>query len=373
SVFTLFLSSPVLAIVDPNVTNSDTDFVENPEILYTTNDPIENKSGLDASDYENATVTDSGSLYLAGDEEVIENDITNDVVFAGSKVIINGNVLDNVIVAGGAVEINGNVYGDVLFAGGVLILNGEITGDVRAFGGSIFINSSLVGGDVLLSAGQIGISSETQIMGEVESNGFNTEMNATDNPSTLAAAENMDLPFNNNSLRSMVSGFIEGITIFALILSFLMLIGSVFAGYVFIRIFPTFTEKTLATMKKSPWQSVGYGCLTLVIGFVLIFVLFISVIGIRLLFLLLILGILALMAGGIYSRYMVGRMILEKFDKKNTGRFIVLLVGTLVVDLSIFILGLIPILAAFTGMITFFLTMWGMGAIVYNKYMAMKE
>ncbi|MCA9381565.1 hypothetical protein KC678_04835 [Candidatus Dojkabacteria bacterium] len=370
--FTIALSSPVLAIVDTNGTSTESDMVEDPELLYPTTSTMQ-ITPLDASDYDNATVTDSGSIYLAGNEEVINSDISNDVVFAGSQVVINGDVLDNIIVAGGAVEINGNVNGDVLFAGGMLILNGNVSGDVRAFGGSLFINSETVVGDVLVSGGQIGISSRTTILGDLSTNGFNTELNATNNPTTLGAAENMDLPFNNDSVKSMVSGLIAGLSVFALILSFLMLIGSVFAGYVFIRIFPVFTEKTLETMKKKPGESVGYGCLTMVVGIILILVLFVSVIGIRLLFLLMVLGVLALMVGGIYARYMIGRMLLERFDKKNTGRFIVLLVGTLVVDLGLFILGLIPILAIFTGTISFFLTMWGMGAIIYNKYNSMKS
>ncbi len=71
---------------------------------------------VDVSEYEKAKVTNSGSIYITGENEVIENNINNDVVFGGGELVINGNVLDNVIFAGAAVEINGNVDGDILFA-----------------------------------------------------------------------------------------------------------------------------------------------------------------------------------------------------------------------------------------------------------------
>ncbi len=121
-------------------------------------------------------------------------------------------------------------------------------------------------------------------------------------------------------------------------------------------------------MKESPWQSVGVGCLTLIGAFFAAILLAISVIGIRLLLLLVVLAVLAYMFGAVYVRYEVGRMILSKFGKENTGRLWVLVTGVLVVDVLLGILTFIPFIGGFVGILTMFIALWGLGAIVMNKY-----
>ena len=311
--------------------------------------------------HNDAKVTQSGSVYISEDSEVINNDVENDVVFAGGDLVINGDIVDNVIFAGNSIEINGNVNGDIIFAGGILILNGNVDGDVRAIGGNIFINSEQITGDLLVLGVQVSLLESLEIFGDVDIKGWQVQNSAVSNPFSI----NEVVPTSLDTILNSSSGLFNFLAIVGPIISIL---GLIISAYFAIRIFPTFSEKTLVTMKSKPFVSLGVGILSFFIAFFVAILLLFSFVGIHLLTLLLNLGILSFILGSIYSRYVIGRLILQKLGWDNTGRLLVVIVGVLLIDFVLGIFTFLPFIADLINLFIFGLSLWGVGAIVLNKY-----
>jgi hypothetical protein len=335
--------------------------------------PLTNEDAMDISSFEEATLSENGSLYATGDDETINFTIGNDVIFVGGDLVINGDVTDNVVFAGSALEVNGDIKGDLMFAGGVLIINGDVSGDVRAFGGSIYINSDNIGGDLFIRGGITAVSSNSAIVGESDIMGWSVERSASDNPTSIDDVSNNAFPFGDSGLSSVLDGLTKGFAVFSIIWGILMMLGTILAGYFVLRVFPTFSEKTLSTMRSSAPTSILAGCLVMILGMFLAIMLLISLIGIQLLAVLALLGILAYVMGGFYARYEVGRILLSRFGYMKPGRFLALLTGVLLVDMVLLLLGLVSALSGLGWIIGTLLALWGMGAIVLNKYNALRS
>lgn len=334
--------------------------------------PLSPDDVIDISSFEEATLSEKGSLYATGDNETINFTVGNDVIFAGGDLVINGDVSDNVVFAGSALELNGDVNGDVLFAGGTLIVNGSINGDLRAIGGGVYVNSETITGDMFIRSGTASISSDSLVDGESDIMSWNVDRSASDNPTRIEDVSNNGFPFGDSGLSSVIDGITTGFAVFSIIWGVLMMLGTILAGYFILRVFPTFSEKTLLTMRKSAAFSIFSGCLVLIFGIFIALMLLISLIGIQLLAVLALLGILSYVMGGLYARYEVGRMILVKFGYDKAGRFMTLLSGVLLIDVMLLLLGLLPLLSGLGWIIGFLLAVWGMGAIVLNKYNALR-
>lgn len=331
--------------------------------LYTTESGIQETGGAKMSN----------SIYGLKDEMLISEPVANDVVYAGKDLVINAAVTDNIFFAGGSLEINGNVSGDVLFFGGALIINGNVSGDVRAVGGTLVINSSDIEGDVLIMGSTILVSDQTNINGVRNATGTTVDTNAANTPKSM---ELLQQKYGNygDTLAETFAGLGLGFTAFALIMKFIMVIGSIFTSYVIIRFFPQFSEKTINTIRKKSGKSILTGFIALVAGFFGSFLLIFSIIGLHTLFVGVVFFILACILASVYAKYSVGRYIVHSLHKDYTGRFVSVVVGTVAVELSLLILHTIPSIGWYMAMIIeILLFALGFGAIVYNKYDSLKK
>lgn len=98
--------------------------------------------------------THQGSLYVAGEEIVIDGTVTGTVYCAGSTVTINGSVEGDVLCAAQKIVINGTVAQDVRVAGQYVDINGTVDGSLSAFGQDIRLASESTIGDDINGAGQ---------------------------------------------------------------------------------------------------------------------------------------------------------------------------------------------------------------------------
>src|SRR5690606_4982566 len=156
---------------------------------------------------------------------------------------------------------------------------------------------------------------------------------------------------------------------FAALFALVMLLGKFIAGYAVLRMFPVFSEKTLRTMKQQVFKSALLGAAVLLISGPLAFVLIFSVVGLPLLLVLMILAAVGLLLAWVYSTYMVGRIILVRVGMKRSGRAAAFFVGVVLLGLLSWVLGIIPLLGwGIDFLITTFLTCWGLGAILLNKW-----
>ncbi len=305
--------------------------------------------------------TKSGNKYIGGSSVEIEEDIQGDLVTGAETIEVNAVIGDNLYLAGGKVLLESDINGDAVILGGYVVINGNIYGDLRVLAGEVYINSNVVRGDVDAAASKISISENTQIEGEESIRAGEIQRNVSDNPTDLKDAGNTY--FNNLefSARDLFAGF----TVIRFVLEIVFFIGGIVAAYFFIRLFPTFTEKTLATMKKEKLKSGLLGLSALIAAPFLALILLVSVVGINLFFLLAVLGLLALMISKYLSSYLIGRIILQKLEKNKTGRLLPLFLGSFV----LLVVGFIPIVGFLAKLV---LICIGLGAILNNKFSNLK-
>lgn len=316
---------------------------------------------------ENSVVFNSRgeSKYISGESTAVDERVVNDVLYAGNELVINNSVNDNVFFAGRGLQINGEVGGDVIFAGGALIVNGNVNGDIRAFGATIVLNSDFINGDVVINGGTL-----------------YTGPNLTVNGEQLIDTESIigDETFTNLSslpVEDYPGGFdfdaAANLTAISLGVAFLMLVGIIGLGYVILRFFPTFSEKTISSFEKDWLKGALVGVLLVLISGPLALLLIVSIVGHPLLLFLLGLAIIGFLMAFIYTRYYVGRLLLKKAGKDKTGRFIPLVVGILIIEIPIILLSLLPFVGVLLQAISNLLTIAGLGVIVLNKFRALRE
>lgn len=82
--------------------------------------------------------------------------VPTDLINAGQNVDVGGNVQGDAILAGANVSFSGNTTGDILLAGGNVRVKGDSAGNVRVVGGNITLdgvvnkNVTIVGGSVII-------------------------------------------------------------------------------------------------------------------------------------------------------------------------------------------------------------------------------
>jgi cytoskeletal protein CcmA (bactofilin family) len=316
-----------------------------------------------------------GDLFSTGNEVNIGGNVGDNAFIAGGEVEINGDVSDDLYVAGGAVLVDGNVEGDVMVASGYLVVNGDIAGDLRIGAGEAYINSETIGGDLLVGAGRLDLSSQTVVEGEITVDAEDYDSSATNNPTDLSDADNSQWSMfwgetTEDGVEFPAAALFAGQFIWSLV----SLIATIIAAYVFLKMFPSFSEKTLVRMKTKPGTSLLIGILTMILAPIAIILLFITVFGYKLAGLTILLGFLAVQISGFYAKYSIGRYLLKRIGKVNTGRALALILGVLLVDLSLAVIGVIPVLGWFVvGLVNTLLIGWGLGAIVGNKFTSLRS
>ncbi len=325
-------------------------------------------------------VTKSGNEYKTSEEELkIDNDIRGDLFAAAETLYVDGEIGDNLFAAAGGIVVNGDVRNDVFLAGAYIVINGDIRGDVKIAGGEVYINSDLITGDVMVMAGKLSVADEVEILGEKEVYSGMLSEGVVDNPVDLSGynPESNKVMFGDKEYNFDSSGVVTLFTGAGLVMGFfwklLMLASMILAGYLVLRLFPVLTETTLGTMNKAMVKSTLLGMGVYVVAPLVALVLLFSLIGFKVLVLLAMLGGLCIYLSGVYSSYAVGRWILVMMGNEKTGRAIPLALGMFVVELTLFIFGLLP----FIGWLLVFvirgvLYSWATGALVLNKYRSMQ-
>ena len=90
---------------------------------------------------------------------VVTDDVDDDFYAAGVKVRIEAAIAGAAGLAAGNVEMSGDVEGDVMLAGGRILLDGGVGDDLRAAGGNVLISgfvtdqATIAGGTVVLASG----------------------------------------------------------------------------------------------------------------------------------------------------------------------------------------------------------------------------
>jgi cytoskeletal protein CcmA (bactofilin family) len=107
-----------------------------------------------------------GDLYAAAGKVNISGEVIEDAVIAAGQVTLNGTVGENAFIVAGQTSIHGTVGDDLRIVSGEVTIANPVMGDLLVLGGSVHILSTAsVTGDVLVYAGEVVI--EGSVGGDV--------------------------------------------------------------------------------------------------------------------------------------------------------------------------------------------------------------
>jgi hypothetical protein len=253
---------------------------------------------------------------------------SDQVVLSGRADVPRGRTVGQVVVFRGVASIQGVARGDVVVFSGRVIVAGQVSGNVVALDGTVVIASTAqVRGDVI-SRGTVALRKGAQVQGEIR--------------------ENVPL-----SLRALVEIFGPLATWLAVGVSGLLL------GLVLLWIAPRGSESVVATARRAPWASAGWGVGVMVGVPFLTLGLALTLVGLPLaVSLLLALG-LALFVGYAWAAWILGRVLLPP----PRGRIVAFLAGFAILRIA----GAIPVVGGVSWILA---SAFGLGAGIVAMWSA---
>lgn len=295
-------------------------------------------------------------LYIAGGNVIIEGTVTGDVVAAGGNVTVKGNITQDLIAAAGEVNIDGIVGDDVRAFGGTISIMGNVGDDVIVAGGDAHLGESgSIDGDLVMGVGQCRISGN--VSGNVTGSAEILSIYGNINKNVDVTVEDLYVDPDANVLgelkyRSSSESYIpetvdadnvtflyqekeedEGFSVFWWVIKYLSI---VLVGLVSLAIWPTRTVRVAEGIPREPIKNLAIGIVLVLASFVLVFVLFISLIGIPLSIALLFILLFDLYAARFFAGMWIGNIIFRKLEKQSRpwmdlvlGVFILLLLTSI--------------------------------------------
>lgn len=340
--------------------------------------------------------------FAAGSSVTLSGTVNGDAYVAGGNILVDGTVNGDLLVAGGNINVNGNITGNIRAIGGQILINGKIGGNASAFGGSTNIvkgaqiNGSFAGaggnldisgplgkgvngafgnvtlgntiaGNVLLYAGNLTLAPQTNISGNLEYYS-NTEANlqAGSTVSGQTIRHNLPQQLNKRVQPQKAAAFITQALLFLKIMAF---ISYLLAGLLLIRFFPKFSNEAVSAIYERTWASLGFGFLLTILMPIIIFILFITIVGIPLAFITLLLYFILMFLSIIIGSLFLGWWVFSFSKNKKT----ISLGWSLVAGLVIYeILTLIPFIGGLIKAILLFLGLGGIFLGFRKDYTDMK-
>lgn len=244
---------------------------------------------------------------------VATGDMVDIVIVIDDDAVIDGQVTDTLVVVNGTATVNGFVTGDIIVAEGALVVNdGATVNDITLF------RSEMTQGEAATVTGDV--TEETSY-----------------------------------------TGFTWGLTIFSVVFWIGTTIAILLAGIAIMALFGRQMDVAVQTISTRPLESVVTGLVTWILIPVLAILSFITIIGIPVgLGLLFVVIPLLALAGYMAAAYWLGARVVT-MTNISAGRYLSLVIGLVLLAL----VGAIPWLG---GVVTFFATLFGTGALVYLLY-----
>jgi hypothetical protein len=265
---------------------------------------------------------------LSGDFVSVDSPIDDDVFAAGGTVTINAPVA-GAVIAGGTVSINAPVSGDVFVAGGQITVNSDIEGKIVAAGGDIDLrgnakNAVIAGGTINIYSTTV-ISRDAVIAGGSVSNAGKIIGNLT------VRAEDFQNTGSAGSVDFKKSEGLQGLQHVMNIVSFLMIVGFLILGIIFLKLFPAQFFMVEEVVRRSPVKNTLVGFVLIIASVILIILLAVTVIGFPVALILGMLFIIALMLSSLFVSFAIGRKIVELL-KFKTHNILTFLLGFIVLN-----------------------------------------
>lgn len=229
----------------------------------------------------------------------VAGDVAEDATLIGNRVKMTGTVSGDLLAFGILTDVTGVVEGDVRIVSGDVTVTGAISGDLVVLGGSVDISSSAeIEGDVVLYGGSAAVSGSVggNVIGSVRtltldapvaggvdvhvvhlslgSNASVTE--AVRYTSSNLLSQSIDATIGGSVLRNDPILSSEGVTINALIMPFVMLL---FSSWLWLFMSKKTLIKIVTQTAEQLPRSAVTGVVSLLVFPLIVFVLFLSVLG----------------------------------------------------------------------------------------------
>ncbi len=323
-------------------------------------------------------------LYTAGRQIEIQADVAGDLVAAGQIVTVNATVEGDVIAAGETINLRARVLDDVRAAGRQVFISSEIADHLVAAGESVTLEAgSKIGswawlaGDTVRVSGQIASELKAaarrmiisgEIHGDVEL--FAEQIDILD-----GAHIHGNLIWHSKQFPNIEEGGIINGQLIEKPFDFgykehdkgLPLAGTIFfaislmaTGTVLYLLFPQLTQSASTSLQQRPWLCLGIGLAVLFVTPLVIMLLFATLIGSLLAFILLACYLVILLLSVVIGIFAVSEQGLHRYGKWETAGRGQHLLAFVIAVIAFWILQLIPIIG---GLIQLAIVLFGAGGV----------
>lgn len=277
-------------------------------------------------------------------------------VLAGNSITIDGTINNDTFVAGNLVNIteNANLDRDVIIAGSEVEISGTIGRNISIYAGSVTFKGANITGSVKVYSSNIKVDDETV----VEGNFSYPEDASIELDEKIVAGQIIKTdPINSNEVNIGNILLNKLISLASLLLTFAVL--SLIFGRFFTRI-----EKKYEKMDFNLGiETFTKGLVILILVPIIMIFLFCIRIGIPLAFVLLALYIIAIYLSTIFTAYLLGYKLWQKFAKKDGNTLLIGVIGLVIIVL----LGLIPGVSTFVTLFTLLIGLGVMYDVIKNR------
>ncbi|MFC2067387.1 hypothetical protein ACFLUO_10180 [Chloroflexota bacterium] len=298
----------------------------------------------------------NGGVSFGGQTATINGEITNGLRFGGQYIIVNGRIGRDLVVGGAQLSVSriGQIDGDLVFGAGTVQVDGAIGDSILGAGGEVTLANN-VGGDIILNADRLTITSSADIQGDIK---YTSPNEASIQSGARISGDISHLIPERLDKDEMAEGIMAGIVgvVVWKILSYVMIF---IIGIIIILIARRRITLMQRTIQKSPWQTLGWGALILIATPIAAVIVMITVVGLPLGIISLLLWGIALYLSQIPVALFLGRLIIrQNRELDSTG----IMIGALALGLLVlFALRLIPIIGWIVGLIVI---VFGLGTLI---------
>lgn len=333
----------------------------------------------------------TGNYFAAGRDVIVSGTVTGDAYVAGGNIVIDGTINGDLIAAGGSITVHGTVTQNVRVAGGKIIVSGTIGRNLTVAGGTATIDESAkIAGGVVSGAGNLSVFAP--IPGDIQMGVGNATIANTVGGNIQAGVGTLHLTskatvagnlsyWSNDQALIDQGATVSGGTQFHRVEQITRakekaqrsasavwqnmkvgnLLSSLLVGILLAVLAPVFMQKVAVDTAAAPWKSVGVGLIIVLGGPLMVILFLVTVIGIPLALISLMGYILLIYLAKIATSVVIGRLVLGWVGKKTT------IVWVFVTGFFVYaLLQFIPVIAAFTEIVSLFL---GTGALARQKYL----
>lgn len=304
----------------------------------------------------------TGDILLLGGNARVKGDSAADVRVVGGNVTLDGTAAKNVTVAGGSViiEENGVVEGNLYVAGGTVELRGQVKGNVVIFASQV-VFAGKIDGNADFKSNKVTIRDDARIGGNLS---YSSSTDAAIKEGVVSGSvTKTPIPEYLSETQKSDQRGDAGMIIWGFLSLFIVWIA-----------FDKLFRKQLRALvvpitQEEVWNRIAYGLIAFILNAFIIFIVFASLIGMPLAFMILFSYIVFIIAALALMPVLIGRMVNARFKlypQEEKNLWIDFVFGYVLMQL----IGFIPVIG---WIILIFLFLLAFGRVTKYFYSAIRD